>query len=124
MLNLPSAAAVVHVGLPYFAHVETLDMDIPEADGKYIARAVNNITINLENSRGVYAGASKSSEELYLIEPRSSSDNMYDANSPLEGPYELPSHIQWDLTCGVRVESRDPLPMKILNIVPDLTYGY
>lgn len=123
-LNLPFFAAIIHVGLPYYAHLETLDMDIQEAAGQHRPRSINEITINLENSRGVYAGASQPNEELYLIKPRSTSDNMYDANTPLDGAYIVPSHTAWELSCGVRVESRDPLPLKVLNIIPDIVYGY
>lgn len=124
ILNLPYPAGVVHVGLPYGAYMETLDLDIKEVAGEYRERAVNNVTINLENSRGVFVGASRSDEELYLIKPRSSADNMYDANAALDGPYEIPTHTVWEKTAGVRVESHDPLPLKVLNIVPDITYGY
>lgn len=123
-LTLPYPAAIVHVGLPYSTYMETLDLDFNEAAGQYRPRSVNEITINLENSRGVYVGASQPNEELYLIKPRSSSDNMYNANAPLDGPYIIPAHTAWELTCGVRVESRDPLPLKVLNIVPDINYGY
>lgn len=124
VLNLPGPAAIIHVGLPYETYMETLELDVQEVSGQYRQRSVNEITINLENSRGVWAGSSISDEELYLIPPRSSADNMFDANSPLDGPYTVPSHVAWAPTCGVRVESRDPLPLKVLNIIPDIVYGY
>lgn len=122
-VTIPFRAARIHVGLPYEAELETLDMDDPRAAGTYEVRAINEIILNLRNSRGVFAGPSASDQDLVLIDPRNQ-ENMYEANSPLDGPYRIPSHVAWEMNCGVKVRSVDPLPLNVSNIVPDIIYGY
>lgn len=122
-INLPFRVARAHVGLSFEAEIQTLDIDDPRAVGQYRFRAVNSVIINLLNSRGVYAGSSHSDQPLSVIEPRNT-ENMFEANEPLNGPYEIPSHVAWEMNCGVTVRSIDPLPLNVLNIVPDVEYGY
>lgn len=114
--------ARVHVGLSYQAYAETLDLDVNQMVGTYTNKTIDDIIIHLRNSRGVWAGPSASTHDLQVIKPRNR-ENMYDANSPLDGPYELSAHVDWKKTAGVRIESRDPLPCNVLNIVPDMKYG-
>lgn len=122
-INLPDHYARVHIGLRYTAHVETLNMDHQTRLGGYLFKTIDRVTLNLTRSRGVYAGNPLSSRDLVYIEPRDSGDNMYYPGSPLDGPYELPVHIDWAREGFIRIESRDPLPLNLKNIIPDLVYG-
>jgi len=121
-ITLPFHACRIHAGIPYEAAIETLDLDAERQTGGYSYRAVNDIVVRVRNTRGLWCGSSASPRELVLLESRDQ-EPYYEANSPLDGPYEIPAHAAWELTCGVRIESRDPLPSNILNIVPDLVYG-
>lgn len=121
-IHLPFSAARIHAGIPYTSVLETLDLDAEGYAGNYQYRAVNDIILRVRNTRGLWAGSSASPRELVLLEPRNL-ESYYEANYPLDGAYPIPAHAAWELTCGVRVESRDPLPSNILNIIPDLVYG-
>lgn len=121
-LLLPFNAARVHVGLPYTAEIETLDLDSSGNEGMYSYKAVDEVVIRLMNSRGVWAGSAQSPRELELI-PSRDNENYYEPNEPLDGAYRVPAHVAWEMTAAVRVESRDPLPLNVLNIVPQLIYG-
>lgn len=122
VVTLPFTAARAHIGLPYSAEIETLDIDDQQVAGRFIFRSVNEIVLHLKNSRGIYAGATESDQPLSVIEPRNL-EGYYDANEALDGAYTITAHVAWGLHCGVRIRSDDPLPAHILNIVPDLNYG-
>ena len=122
-LNLPDHFARVHVGLKYRAYVDTLNIEHQSRVGGYMFKTVDRVTLNLTRSRGVYVGNPLSSRDLVSLESRDSSDNMYYPGSVLDGPYETGVHIDWARQAFIRVESRDPLPLNLKNIVPDLIYG-
>lgn len=120
--DLPLQAARVHCGRPYEAEIVTLDLDAEQAAGRYIERTIDEVTLHLENSRGVLVGASASPREELSIPSRDVED--YDQpNAPLDGVYRIPTHTAWTQTAGVRVLAPDPLPCKVLNIVPNIIYG-
>ena len=122
VVTIPFQASKVKVGFPYTATMQTLDLDVQGAAGQYNIRAVDEIIVHLENSRGIFVGASDSSRPPIVIPGRADED--YDqANSPLDGPYRVPSHVAWERTAGVIIQSFDPLPARILNVVPDIKYG-
>jgi hypothetical protein len=121
--TLPINAARVHIGLPYSAQIETLDLDIDQAKGKFQDKTINEIILNIKNSRGVYVNIPDSEYGPAELLPRSSGTSMYSPNEPLDGPYPLRPHVTWDKTCELIITSDDPLPLNILNICPDITYG-
>jgi len=121
-VTLPYSAARVHIGLPYNARLETLDLDAANAAGQYLRKTANDIILRLRKSRGVWVGAQGSERDLIEIYNRSTED-YYEANALLDGAYEVPSHVSWDMTCAIVIESRDPLPLNLLSITPDLEYG-
>ena len=48
---------------------------------------------------------------------------MYYPGAPLDGPFQVASHIDWGREEFIRVESRYPLPLNIKNLVPEIIYG-
>jgi len=121
-LALPAKFARIQVGLAYSAEVVTLDLDVQQGAGLFNYKTVHEVILHLRKSRGVWAGPSKEGVALQKI-PSRNNENMYLANDPLDGSYEVPCEVAWERNAGVRVRSEDPLPMNILNIVPDLIYG-
>jgi hypothetical protein len=122
-LTLAKKAARIHIGLPYTTRIETLDIDIDQTKGQFRHKTINEITLNLRNSRAVFVGVEHPDYPLDQLLNRNSAENMHVANSALNGPYELSPHISWGKTTEVVIESTDPLPMNILNIAPDIKYG-
>lgn len=122
-LTLPEAHARIHVGKRIAARIETLDVDVDVAKGQFREKTVHEIAVNLRKSRGVRVGVETADYTLSEIDSRQTTENMYSANAPLEGVYELPAHIQWGNQVEIVIESDDPLPMNVLNISPDIRYG-
>ena len=122
-ITLDRTAAKIHVGLPYTTRIETLDIDPAPARGFFHQKTVHEITLNLMNSRGVYVGSDNPDYDLDKALERNSETNMFDANGLLNGAVKLRPHISWGDTTEVVIESRDPLPLNILNITPDVRYG-
>lgn len=116
---LPIEAARVHAGIPYYANIHTLGIDVQQVAGQMRDRTIQELFLRVENSRGIYAGPL--GEELQPIDSRSDED--YDeANKALDGVYKIPSETVWDRDIKVHIQSRDPLPMNIRNLAPDLQY--
>ena len=120
-ITLQHAAAVVHVGLPYVAEAETLEIDWADRESatKLDSRKViSNVTLFLEASRNFYAGSS----------PKS----LYEAKAPYREKYNQPLALQtgassikigttWSESGRVYIQQPDPLPLTILAIIPDVS---
>lgn len=121
--TLPEPVARMHAGFPYEGRVQTLDLDFTRLAGQYNNRSVRRVQIHLENSRGIFVGASEAtSRELTELPPRDTQDDYSSPNPVLDGVYDIPAHISTGPTAGVIVSAPYPLPCNVLNIVPDLTY--
>jgi len=116
-------AARIHIGLPFFTRVETLDMDADAVKGQFREKTIHEISINVQDSRSVFIGVEHADFPMEKITPRDSDTNMHDANAPLNGTFDLRQHISWKNTTEIIIESNDPLPMNILNIAPDIRYA-
>lgn len=116
-------ASIVHVGLPYTCHVQTLDVDF-EADeigsmqGRF--KAASEVAILLSKSRGVSAGIGFDDQ------------NELDEWTPemVGGPIPLFTktiNIQvdgdWLRNANIVVAQRNPLPFTLLGIAPDWETG-
>lgn len=115
-------AARAHIGLPYYAQLDTLSLDFQNAAGTYKIRTIDEIIVHLRNSRGVLVGGINSDRDLERILPRNQ-ESYYSANDPLNGAYPISAHASWDRTAAVRIRSEEPLPVHVLNIVPEIIYG-
>lgn len=121
--TLPVECARVHCGFPYEGRIRTLGLDPSQMAGRYYEKTPTRIKVNLENSRGVLVGnAAAKTRDLVSIIPRSGEEDMDESNMPLDGIYEIPSHVAWDYTAEIIVSAPDPLPCHVLNIIPDLSY--
>lgn len=122
-VTLPYTAARVHIGLYYDAEVETLGLDAQQLVGTYHMKAINEILIRLQNSRAVAVGGVNPNGRLPEVIPPRNQEDYSKPNNPLDGIYEISPHASWDHTAAIVVKSVGPLPCKILNIIPDITYG-
>jgi hypothetical protein len=121
-ITLPVASSRVHVGLPYKAQLETLDIELNLATGTTQGKKlkVSGVTIRFLKSRGGWMGPDENN--LDEVTQRT--------NEPMGSPISLQSGfykqpITGDYSEGGRVflEQRDPLPITILAIVPSTTVG-
>lgn len=116
VVALADPHAVIHVGLPITADLETLDIDNPQgpsmADKK---KNVNKLTMFVEASRGIFAGPD--ADRLYEVKARN--DEGYDEPVSLEtGKVEINIASDWNSSGKVLIRQVDPLPLSILAVVP------
>lgn len=121
-VTLQSSAAVIHVGLPYVAEMETLEVDWADRTSSTkldVRKIIPSVTVYVEESRGFMAGARKG-EKLYEQKPEYR--QRYNAPIPLlTGPSELKISSVWDESGRVYIQQADPLPLTILAVIPEVT---
>lgn len=120
-ITLEDAAVVVHIGLPYSAEMETLDIHISGQetllDKKKLVKAASLI---VNSSRGIWAGTDK--DRLYEYPQREFEfyDNPVDDAT---GVVEINLDAQWSKNGRVFIRQTDPLPLSILAVIPRLDVG-
>lgn len=120
-VTLQYAAAVVHVGLPITAEVETLSLTVQSQetilDKKKLITALRMI---VENTRGITVGPDSS----HLSEIKQRTTEGYDqATSATTGIMESTIPATWSKNGRVFIQQTDPLPATILTVIPDVTVG-
>ena len=118
-ITLDRAYGVVHVGLGYTSKLQTLTVDNP--GGETLTdknKIINKVAMLVESSRGVFAGP----DEEHLREYKQRREENYDEpNRPHTGLVEIHTVAQWDKLGLVTVVQKDPLPLSILSVVPQVS---
>lgn len=118
-LDLPGG--IVHVGLPYEAMGETLDINIPgEQSVRNRQKLIRKVSMQVLGTRGLFAGPDR--DHLDEVKQR----EFEDYTEPTEASgelFEIPTDARWDRNGRVMFVQRDPLPVTILSIVPDVMIG-
>lgn len=120
MVTLSNPGGVVHIGLGYRAHIETLEVNNPGGPGVRDAKKLlTSIGLLLQSTRGVkLCGGTLNDEYLYEIAQREFED-WGTPTQPLTGYAEVPVSAEWGENNGHgHIISDDPLPMTVLAIVP------
>lgn len=114
-------AVVVHAGLPYTADFETLEINAQGAETLRMRnKVIKRLGLLVQDSRSIWAGAD--ADHLSEVETRSA-----------EG-YQAPPELQTGLVEAdisgslvedgrVYVQQRDPLPLSIIGVIPDVVIG-
>lgn len=118
-LAIPDLASVVHIGLPIqFARLETLDIDVGGGNLRDKKKLVASATLLLDrSSRAFWAGPDASTLRQYI--PQGWETNANEAT----GQFEIAMTATFDKPGRVLVEQKDPLPITIIGIVPNVTVG-
>lgn len=113
-LNYP--AGVVQVGLPYRAHLETLELNMPGAQVmRDTKKLIQSAGLLLRNSRGVKAGTRL--DYLFDLSQREFED-YGDPTVSLTGYARIDVSAEWGVNSGhMHIVSDDPLPCEILGLV-------
>ena len=125
-VTVPRAGSKIHIGLPYTCTIETLDIDTPDVVNPLKQRrlSVSRVDVVFESTRGGHVGPIKGdgSKPLSEIKPRFNSDGY--GTLPLRS-YTADIRIEpdWNKGGAIRIEQRDPLPMTILAVIPDVSIG-
>lgn len=118
-ISLQHPAAVAHVGLPYVAELETLEVDFPGQETVLDKRkAIHGVSAVLEESRNFWAGR----DAAHLYEQKADYRVNYNDPIPLvSGISEIRISTQWDEAGRVYIQQPDPLPLTILALIPEVT---
>lgn len=129
-ITLDRPYGVIHVGLPFIADLETLDIDSPGGrpllDKK---KLVNEVTIHVEKSRGIWVGGEAPSDDdvdplegLYEFKARDteSTDEPTDLDT---GKIHVPIESHWSDGGHVFIRQVDPVPLTVLAVAPRGSFG-
>lgn len=120
-LTLKHPASVVHVGLPYSAELETLDLTLPRQDGTQQGRSARliSVSVRVEKSRGIKIGAAEGDPV-----PFEAMEFKERSTEPYGAPISLTTGIMTlGLNAGyssgrVRVIADEPLPCTVISLLP------
>lgn len=128
-ITIPIAASKVHVGLPYEAAMQTLDLDLGNMQslGSVQGRmkSISEVVLRVENTRGIFVGPYDGERgSLNLVEYRQRSTEPWgEPIKPFTGDIRVTTPWDWNTSGSMWVKQFDPLPMTILAIAPDVTIG-
>ena len=115
-ITLDQPAVKVHVGLPYQSVLETLELELePTIAGR--KKRVTSVLIKVLNSRGIFVGAA--GDETVEIKQREH-EALGDPIELLTTDFETNVFASWGDKGKVSLVQRDPLPMTILAVVPNI----
>jgi hypothetical protein len=122
-ITLPNPAGVVHIGLPYVAEAETLDVTIFGATESIRDRAkvIPSVDVVVQDTVGLQVGT----DGTYLEDVATRTDEYYTdptaAQSGVATAYVLNS--TWSDSGRVLLRQSSPLPATILAILPNVELG-
>jgi len=128
-ITLDTAALKVHVGLPYTPAIELLDIDTPAQSQSLKSQSVSvsKVYLEVQETRGGFVGARQDTNSgravtFQEVKPRFDSDS-YDQLALKTYKQEVIIDPEWGKSGGVRVEQREPLPMAVLSVIPQVDIG-
>lgn len=119
---LEHQASVVHIGLPIEADIETLNIELetPEGTVQGKKKRISSVVLRLENSRGGWVGPDSSR----LAEMKPNHPPLWgDPKGLLTGDEKIIMRSGWDTGGRVWIRQSDPLPLTVLAVIPEVTYG-
>ncbi|QLG93706.1 hypothetical protein HZF02_17880 [Pseudomonas yamanorum] len=118
---LQEYAGVAHVGLQYVSDMETLDLELKNANETVLDKkvAVASLIVRVEESRGIFAGKDKN----HLYECKTDRDDYESPIELLTGQAEIPISNDWQGKGRVFIRQVDPLPLSVLAVIPEVTIG-
>lgn len=112
---------VLHAGLAYCSDLETLDLEL--LGGETLAakkKSINSVDVLVEASRGLWVG--EDADNLLEWKQRTASDG-YGTIPVFTGKVTVPIRASWNKGGRVFLRQRDPLPLSILNVTPNVQIG-
>lgn len=116
MIELPFAADLVHVGLPFTAQIKTLPLAIQTRAGWNIAKPqdVAGAVVRVTNTRGILVGP----DEDQLFQPRDRNDEaLGDPDALFSGDYEVDNPGTSGNEVSLIIRSSDPVPMTVSAVL-------
>lgn len=120
-ITLPVAASTVTAGLPFVSDIETLRIDVNDAETwQGATKNIPSVTLRFWNSLGGWVGPD--ANNLAPIQPPLP-DN-YGEHPPLRtDDYKVLLLSQWNTQGSILFRQTDPLPFTLLAIIPEVELG-
>ena len=121
-VTLPNAASRVSVGLPYTSEVETLKLDsgkpLDTLQGRN--KKMTRLTLRLEDTMGLWHGPDRD----HMREARFGLPALYGQElAMVTEDKDVTLSPSWNKNGQIVVQQRDPLPMTLNGIIPDVVLG-
>lgn len=122
-ITLSTAASVVHVGLPYFSDLETLDIDGVGRSLKDKKTLINKVAFVLEKSREFYIGKDAPTDDatdpIEGLSPWRRKTEDDDSPAVLTRDVDVVIESSWNSNGRVFARVIDPVPVTILAVIPE-----
>lgn len=119
-VTLPYPGSTVHIGLPYTADLQTLDVELGQPTAQGIRKRVARVAVRVEATRGLKFGPTF--DRLTEHKPRST--EMYGSPASLvTGDIDVIIEPQWGTSGSVCIRQSYPLPATILAVMPEIEVG-
>ena len=119
-VTLSEKASRVHVGLKIITNIETLDLNVPNTLIQGRPVAIGRITFRFKDSRGMLFGPN--SNQLDELKQREF-ERYGEPTDLLTGDKEVSLDASWDDKGRIYLRQRDPLPVTLLAVLPDVDVG-
>ena len=118
-ITLNNPASRIHIGIGYNSDMATLPISAVEVQGR--EQKITDLRFRVNQSRGIEAGGSFDDLSPYV------QDRDWDAPEtpiPLEsGIISITIDSGWDKEASVYIRQSDPLPLRILSVMPEVDAG-
>lgn len=120
-VTLEAPGAVVHVGLPISALMETLDVNINGNETLLDKKKLfTRVSVLVNNTRGIWAATPGG----VFYEYAQRGTEFYDEPvAAMTGTLDVPLMAHWGKNGRVIIKQDDPLPMTLLAVIPRITLG-
>jgi len=113
----------VTVGLPYTADLETLNLELPTptsptAQGHM--KKIGQVTVRVKDARGLSVGLAQGA--LSEVKQRRH-ETLGTALQPFSGDWQLSVPSEWTRDGRIFARQSYPLPVTILDLIPQVTVG-
>lgn len=117
-ITLATKASRVHVGLPYYSEIETLDIE--NFGGNTVrdqTKQVATITVGVERSRGMIVGQGGGN---FVPVKDAQFTGLDSTNGLLTGQFSVTPKSKYSVHGRIVLRQKNPLPMTVLWIAPDV----
>jgi len=125
--DLPNAATVISVGLPYESYIRTLPVVAQTGSGSTVGRrqSVSNVIIKVMNTLGIRVGTGDNPVLASMFDAPLPDDVTGDTpRPPYTGDLDTMGMDPGDWkTAKVTIAQLQPLPMVVLGVFPDINMG-
>ena len=118
----------IHVGLPYISEMETLNVEVPMADGTLQGRAVkiSNVTYRVIKTRGGFIGPDKNTTYEAFTDANLEKATKIADDTPGDPPLynvdiRVPIGAGYEAGGRIYYKQTDPLPVTIIAVIPEVT---